>query len=158
NELLADNVVGVALEVGFALPHAAVTALGVLGADLLETLAAQVVASGNQVDDLAGEVLASAVSCQVSDAQVDAQRPAVWLCFRRRIAAVADMQVAGARTPDQISAANFPRWVYQHRMVARTEYEATDSAAFQGGERDAVQAHQPVHACVVADAAAWAKS
>src|SRR5262249_8437770 len=60
NGLLADNVIGVALEAGFALPHAADMALGVLGADLLEALAAQVVALANKVDDLTGEALAFA--------------------------------------------------------------------------------------------------
>src|SRR5262249_7130338 len=124
---------------------------------LLEALAAQVVALANKVDDLTGEALAFAVSCQIGDAQIDAQRP-VWLCFRRRVAALAEVQVIGVSTPDQISAANFPRGVYLHRLLAGTEYEATDGAALHGVERDAVQAHQPVRACSGADAVAWAKS
>src|SRR5262249_21176089 len=77
NEVLADNLVGGALEVGFASPRAGDTALGALGADLLETLSAQMVATANKVNDLAGEALACAVSCQVGDAQIDAQPPAV---------------------------------------------------------------------------------
>jgi len=154
NELLANNVVGAALEAGIALPHAADTALGALGADLLETLSAHVVAIANKVEALVGDTLALAVSCQVGDAQ----RPAVWLCFRRRVTALADLQVVGATRSYRISAANFPHGVYRHRKLAGTAYEATDSAAFQGVERDAVQAHQSVHACVVADAAAWAQS
>src|SRR5689334_13055829 len=44
DQLLADHVVGVALEAGFTAAHLPQTALGILGVHLLEALPAQMVA------------------------------------------------------------------------------------------------------------------
>jgi hypothetical protein len=105
---LADAVVGILLETGFALPRAADAALGVARADSLQSLAAQVVAGAHEVNDGPGEVFAIAVCRQVDDAQIDTQRAAVWLYLIRRFAALGDVQVGGAGSPDEIGSANFP--------------------------------------------------
>ena len=69
----------------------------------------------------AGEVFALAIGGQIDDAQVYAQRAAVWLVLLWRFAALRHVQVVDASAPDQISPANFPRRVYQHGVLARAQ-------------------------------------
>jgi hypothetical protein len=112
DQLLADAVVGVFLETCFALSHAANAALGVACAALLQPLAAQVIAFTDEVDNLAGEMFSFAVGREVNDAQVNPQRSALWLSLIGSSAALRDVQVVRPGSPDQVSPANFPCWVY----------------------------------------------
>src|SRR4029077_15572420 len=69
NQLLANTVIGVTLETGLAAAHLPQTAFGVLRTDLLQSLAAQIIAATDDGNNLPGEVLALAVGGQVHDAQ-----------------------------------------------------------------------------------------
>src|SRR5581483_1192365 len=79
DELLADAVVGVALETGLTTAVAYQAPLGVLGSALLEALTPQVIAVADVVNHGPGEVLAFAISRKIHDAQVNAQGAAVRL-------------------------------------------------------------------------------
>jgi hypothetical protein len=153
DELLADAVVGIALEAGLTLPHASYPPLGVAGADLLEPLAAQVVAGADDVNESASEVFALTIRGEIGDAQIDPQCAAVWLYFAWHFAALGDVQVVRAVAPDEISPTDFPGRVDQHLMLARAEQQPTDDTALQSIERHPIQAHQAVGTRVVADAA-----
>jgi hypothetical protein len=157
DDLLANHMIGVGLEARLAATHLAQTALRVLRVDLLQPLAAQVVAVANKVNDLAGEVFPLAIGGEIYDAEIDAQRPAVWLSFTRRFLALCHMQVVHPVAPDQISAADFPRWINQHGVLAWAQNQAADDTPLQRVEGDVVQAHQAVGPRIVADTSAWTK-
>src|SRR5262249_35629840 len=129
-------------------------AFGILGAHLLQALAARVIALPDEFHLRAAKRLPLAVGRQIDDAQVHAQHRASWrsLWLIGPFAALADVEVVDATPPDQLSTANLPRWVYQPLMLATSQHEAADHTAFQGIEGDPIQAHQPVGAGVVADA------
>src|SRR5262249_18002961 len=110
-------------------------ALGVLHADFLQPLAAQVVTATDDGNTLPGKVFALAIRRQAGDPQVNAQRAGVWRCFLRRFAALRAVPIVDTCSPDQIGPANVP------------------GGAFHGVERDPVQAHQAIGARVVANAA-----
>src|SRR5260221_6290517 len=109
------------------------------------------------MDHGTAKVFAFAVGGKVHNAQVHAERPAVrfWQVLGC-LTALGDVQVVDARTPDQISSANLPRRVYQHLVLTRSQHQTADDTPLQGIEGDAIQAHQPVGARVVAHTAAWA--
>src|SRR5262249_52472791 len=74
---------------------------------------------------------------------------AIALVLWRRRPALGEVQVVDTRPQDQINTAGFPRRVYQHRMLARTQHEAADDTPFQCVEGRATQTHQAVGARVV---------
>jgi hypothetical protein len=136
------------------------TPFGILCAHLLQPLAAGMVASASVLDLSTAEGLALTICSQIDAAQINAQCPVVWFgWFRlwRRLTALSDMQVVDATPPNQIGPANFPRRVYQHSVLTRSNYQTADNAAIQGVERHPVKAHQAIGACVVAHTATWAK-
>jgi hypothetical protein len=155
DEFLADAVVSVGLEAGFAAAHLPQATLGVLGANPLKPLASQVIVVADEVNNGAGEALPLTIRCQVGDAQVYTQRALVWFCHIWRFPVLRDVQIVNPCTPDQIGPAHFPCRVYQHFVLARTKHKTTDNTAFQGVEGDVVQAHQAIGASIVADTAMW---
>ena len=157
---LRDTVIDILLEAAFSPRVLAQAAFGVLGVDLLQPLAAGVVALARLLHLRAGKCLTLAIRSQIDNPQINAQRSAVW--FGRlwnvgRFAPLRHMQVVDTASSDQISATNFPRRVYQHFVLTWAEQQAADDSAIQGVERDAIKAHQAIGAGVIANAAPWAK-
>src|SRR5262249_25738942 len=158
DELLTDAVIGVLLEAGFALAYAADTALGTARVDFLQALATQVITAAEDVDHCTGEVPAFAVSGELGDSQINAQRAAARFGLSRRFPALGDVQVVGTAAPDEIGSADLPLQFNKHSMLASAKDKTAIDTALKGVERHAVQAHQPIGACVVADAAPRAKN
>src|SRR5262245_939172 len=154
---LADAVIHVLLEAAFpprVLPEAA---FRVLRVDLLQPLAARVIAVAGLLHRRAAEGLALVVSGKIDNSQINTQHTAVWPRRFWRFAALRDMQVVDTAPPHQISSTNFPPRIDQHLMLASTQKQPADDAPLQRIERYPVKTHQAVGARVVADAATWPK-
>src|SRR5262249_29146616 len=157
---LANTVVHVLLEAAFPPRVLSETAFGVLRAYLLQPLAARVIALARVLYLLATECLALTIRGEIHDTHVNTQHATIWLLLRRilRFPALGDMQIIHPTPPDQISAADFPCRVYQHRMLTSAQDQAANHAPVQRVERDAIKAHQAIGAGVVAHAATRPKT
>src|SRR5262249_8418526 len=115
---LRDSVVHVLLEAAFTARVLAQAALRVLGVDLLQPLAACVVALACLLHLPAAEGFPLAIGGETRAAKINAQRPPIRLSFVWRFVALGDVQIVDTSAPDQIGSADSPRRVYQQRLLA----------------------------------------
>ncbi|HEX8983075.1 MAG TPA: hypothetical protein VF792_09920 [Ktedonobacterales bacterium] len=154
---LADAMVGICLEAAFLACVLAKASLGILGIDLLQSLAAHVVARANSVNHGTAEGLPVTVGSEVDNAQVYPQRSIIVLGFVLDFPALSHMQVIDATPPYQISAAHRLQRVYQHVMLASAQQQTTHYTPIQCIERYPVKTHQAIGTRVIAHTAPWPK-
>jgi hypothetical protein len=157
---LRDTVIHIYLKATLPACILAQTALRIPRIDLLQALAASMVAGACLFDGSAAKRFAIAIGRQIHDAQVYAERAAIRFGFWRRFATLRHVQIVDTTSPDEIGPTNLPHWVNQHLMLTGAKQQTTDDTAFQRIERYPVEAHQAIGTCIVADATtrteAWA--
>src|SRR5258708_37302665 len=116
NQGLRDTVIHIPLKAAFLVRILAQAALGILGVDLLQALAAQGIARTHDMNLYTAEGLPVAIRRQIDDTQVYAKHIISdgegW-----RFPPLRQMQRVDASTPHQISAADLPGRAYQHPIL-----------------------------------------
>ncbi len=120
------------------------------GTDLLQRLAAFLIAQTNFIDFRTTEGFTFAIRCQNDHAEVYSDGLG---CFshERGIFVLSNVQVVNVTSPHEISTANCPFRVYQHGVLALAQYHRADNAPCNGQERDLIKRFQTVGTGIITD-------
>lgn len=148
----ANDVVRVCLKTFLAPAHLFEAAFCRTCSHLLQNASSRVKVFTHCFDLSATKRFACAIRGHLNDAKID---PKCLICFSqfRCILTLSDIQVVGARSPYQISPADFPGLVNQHLVLSFAQKHLADHAPLQCIEGDPVKAHKAIGACIVTDGA-----
>lgn len=156
DQAFADAVIGIFLKAPLPAREFAETTLAIFCADCLQALPSDVVVLADAVNLCSAECLTIAIGCKVDNAQVHTQYTK-WLVGFRQLFGLREAQIPDIATPDQLSAADLPGQVVEILSLEVAQVKLTDHTPGHGVEAHAVQWHQTVGSCIVADAAVGAK-